>query len=170
VLDILNKETAVGVLGPLALVLGYRMIKTSSIELFNRLAVFISSHLAYVRGLTQYYCFQFYENNRERVAESERAFFDELSSYSIGNKDSRKLMKNIGSGVEAFKLVADNLTDLRMVLTANFEKVEDDAITDKVYDLLEQDGHKFLTSIDIRKVEPELGVVIEHMKKSQVSR
>lgn len=116
-------------MGPLVLILGYRMTKTNSVELFRRLAIYIASHIAYVRGLSQYYCFQFYQTNKDSIEASERPFFEELSSYSVGNKDSRKLMKNIGKGVESFKQAANNLTDLRVVMTVDYEKVEEDAIT-----------------------------------------
>jgi hypothetical protein len=155
-LDLLHRESKVGILGPLILILGYWMTKTNSTELFKKLSIYIASHIAYVRGLAQYYCFQFYSINKDAVEPAERFFFDELSSYSVGNKDSRKLMKNIGKGVESFKYTADHLADIRVVMTANYEKVEQDAISTKVYDLLEQEGRQFLLELDMKKIPEPL--------------
>lgn len=56
--------------------LGYHLTRTNSAALFRRLAIYIASHIAYVRGLAQYYCFQFYAANKEAVEPSERPFFD----------------------------------------------------------------------------------------------
>lgn len=98
------------------------MLATKSLKLFYTLVASISSHMAYVRGLAQYFCFEFYKHHRMMVNEKERQFLDELSTYSVGNKDSRKLMKNIEKGIDSFTNSVRNL-DMRSIVTINFNKV-----------------------------------------------
>lgn len=70
-------------------------------------------------------------------------------------------MKNIGKGVESFKKAADNISDMRVILTVNYERVEEDAIPEDVYDLLEQDGQDFISRIDCSKLSPGMRAAVQ---------
>jgi hypothetical protein len=97
------------------------MLQTNSYELFKHLIIFISCHIAYVRGLAQYYCFEFYQKNKQLVPNNEWRFLDTLVSYTVGNKDSKKLMRNIGEGVQEFgRLASAGVMRMGEVMACNY--------------------------------------------------
>ena len=66
--------------------------------------------------------------------------------FSESNKDSKKLMRNIRIGIDNFTLVVRNMT-LCNLMTANFEKCENDIIDSNTFQQLESGGFRFLKDI-----------------------